>query len=246
MAVIGIIPARYKSTRLEGKALADIHGKTMVQRVYENARRSPALDRVVVATDDERVLRAVAAFGGEAVMTSPGHSCGTDRVAEAALSLDAGVIVNIQGDEPLMDPIIIDECVGALRDHPEAGLGTVMKRIPESAYHDPSVVKVVCDAGGRALYFSRSLIPYPRFRTPEFAAFEHIGVYAYRRDCLARLSRTPPSVLEQIEGLEQLRALENGIAIQVVETAFAGELVSVDTAADLERVRAILGASAGA
>lgn len=240
MKVIGVIPARYKSTRLEGKPLADIHGKPMVQHVYENARKAATLDRVVVATDDERVRRAVAGFGGEVVMTSPEHGCGTERVAEAALHCDADIVVNIQGDEPLMDPKMIDECVAALRDNQGVGLSTVMKRIPETAFEDPSVVKVVCDARGRALYFSRSLIPYPRFRTPEFAVFEHLGVYAYTRDCLLRLSQLAPSTLEMIEGLEQLRALENGIAIQVVQTACTGELVSVDTQEDLERVRLIM------
>jgi len=240
MQVLGVIPARFKSTRLEGKPLADIHGKPMVQHVYENACRATTLDRVVVATDDERVRRAVTAFGGEVVMTNPAHSCGTERVAETAQRYDAGIIINIQGDEPLMDPIIIDECARALRDNPDVGISTVMKRIPEEAYNDPAVVKVICDLRGRALYFSRSLIPYPRFRTPEFAAFEHIGIYGYTRECLARISQIPPSPLERIEGLEQLRALENGIAIQVVESAFTGDLVSVDTPEDLERVRAIL------
>jgi 3-deoxy-manno-octulosonate cytidylyltransferase (CMP-KDO synthetase) len=240
MRAIGVIPARYGSTRLEGKPLADICGKPMVQHVYENACRASALDSVVVATDDERVRSAVAAFGGEAVMTSPLHSCGTERVAEVARHYDAAIVVNIQGDEPLMDPGIINECVRALRENPGVGLATVRKTIPESAFADPSVVKVVCDARGRALYFSRSLIPYPRYRTESFAVFEHVGIYAYMTDCLERLSRTAPSALEQIEALEQLRALENGIAIQVVETGFAGELVSVDTQEDLERVRVIL------
>jgi len=240
MQVIGVIPARYKSTRLEGKPLADIHGKPMVQHVYENASRAATLDRVVVATDDERVRRAVTAFGGEVAMTSPSHTCGTERVAETAERYDAGIILNIQGDEPLMDPIIIDECVRALRDNPEVGISTVMKRIPEEAFHDPAVVKVVCDLRGRALYFSRSLIPYPRFRTADFAVFEHIGIYGYTRDCLARISQIPPTPLEQMEGLEQLRALEHGIAIQVVESAFTGDLVSVDTPEDLEKVRMIL------
>ena len=240
MHAMGVIPARYGSTRLAGKPLALINGKPMVQHVYENARRASTLSSVVVASDDERVLEAVAAFGGEAVMTSAGHTSGTDRVAEVVRLRDVDIAVNVQGDEPLMNAEIINECVRALTDNPGVELSTVMKRIPESAYGDPSVVKVVCDAQGRALYFSRSLIPYPRHRTAEFAVFEHIGIYAYTKACLARLSRTPPSVLERIEGLEQLRALENGIAIQVVETAFTGELVSVDTQEDLERVRAIL------
>jgi 3-deoxy-manno-octulosonate cytidylyltransferase (CMP-KDO synthetase) len=237
---MGVIPARYGSTRLAGKPLAMINGKPMVQHVYENARRASMLSSIVVASDDERVLDAVAAFGGDAVMTSAGHKSGTDRVAEVMRLRDSEIAVNVQGDEPLMDPEIIDECVRALVNNPGVELSTVKKRIPESAYGDPSVVKVVCDARGRALYFSRSLIPYPRYRTPEFAVFEHIGIYAYTKACLARLSQTAPSVLEQIEGLEQLRALENGIAIQVVETAFTGELVSVDTQEDLDRVRAIL------
>ena len=240
MHALGVIPARYRSTRLAGKPLAMINGKPMVQHVYENARKASTLSSVVVASDDERVLDAVAAFGGEAVLTSSGHMSGTDRVAEVMRLRESDIAVNIQGDEPLMDSEIIDECVRALADNPGVELSTVMKRIPESAYGDPSVVKVVCDGRGRALYFSRSLIPYPRYRTPDFAVFEHIGIYAYTKDCLAKLSQTPPSVLERIEGLEQLRALENGIAIQVVETAFTGELVSVDTPEDLERVRAIL------
>lgn len=246
MLVIGVIPARYGSTRLEGKPLALIHGKPMIQHIYENARRAGTLASVFVATDDERVRKAVAAFGGEAVMTSPDHNCGTERIAEAVRGRDADIVVNIQGDEPLMGPEIIDECVRALRDNPDIGLSTVMKRIPEKAFLDPSVVKVVCDARGRALYFSRSLIPYPRHRTARFAVFEHIGVYAYTRDTLVRLCSMKPSTLEAIEGLEQLRALENGISIQVVETSFEGELVSVDTAEDLERVRAILGNGASA
>jgi 3-deoxy-manno-octulosonate cytidylyltransferase (CMP-KDO synthetase) len=241
---IGVIPARYKSTRLEGKPLADIAGKPMIQHVYERAREALTLDTVVVATDDERISAAVKRFGGEVVMTKPAHASGTDRVAEAAENSGAGVIVNIQGDEPLLNPRMIDECVHALRDvsHDEAdvGLSTLIKRIGENAFQDPGVVKVVRDIRGRALYFSRSLIPYPRYRTQAFEVFEHIGLYAYTRECLIRLSQLRPSALEQIEGLEQLRALENGIAIQVTETKCEGQLVSVDTLEDLERVRRIL------
>jgi 3-deoxy-manno-octulosonate cytidylyltransferase (CMP-KDO synthetase) len=240
MKVLGIIPARYKSTRLEGKPLADIHGKPMIQYVYENARRARTLDRVVVATDDARICEAVRRFGGDVVMTSPLHACGTDRVAEVAAGCDAGIVVNIQGDEPLLDPKMIDECVEALKQNEGVGLSTVVKRIGEDAYRDPAVVKVVRDTRGRALYFSRSLIPYPHHRTEEFHVFEHVGLYAYTRDCLIRLSQLPPTPLEKIESLEQLRALENGIAIQTVETSFQGELVSVDTQQDLERVRQIM------
>jgi 3-deoxy-manno-octulosonate cytidylyltransferase (CMP-KDO synthetase) len=236
MKAIGIIPARYRSTRFEGKPLADILGKPMIQRVYEAASKARSLELVVVATDDARIFEAVKSFGGSAMMTSSDHRSGTDRVAESAAGCDAAIVVNIQGDEPLIDPKMIDECVAALTG---AELSTVMKRIGEESFQDPGVVKVVCDTRGRALYFSRSLIPYPRTRTDEFAVFEHIGLYAYTRDCLMKLSRLTPTPLEKIEGLEQLRALENGIAIQVVETRCTRALVSVDTEEDLERVRQI-------
>jgi 3-deoxy-manno-octulosonate cytidylyltransferase (CMP-KDO synthetase) len=244
MKVIGVIPARYHSSRLEGKPLADIHGKPMIQHVYEIARKARRLDSVVVATDDERIAAAVGRFGGRVAMTSPAHASGTDRVAEAATASDAAIVVNIQGDEPLLDPRMIDECINALQDalleQDGIGLATVMKKIGEASYHDANVVKVVRDARGRALYFSRSLVPYPRNRMEPFDVFEHIGLYAYTKECLARLAQLPPARLERIEGLEQLRALENGISIQVVETQCKGALVSVDTPEDLERVRSIL------
>lgn len=244
MKVIGVIPARYQSTRLPAKPLADIHGRPLIQHVYEIAQKTECLDSVIVATDDERIANAVKAFGGRAVMTSPEHASGTDRVAEVAAGTDAGIVVNIQGDEPLLDPRMIDECVlaleNALRGGEDVGLSTVIKRIGEDAYQDPGVVKVVQDSRGRALYFSRSLIPYPRQRPDGFAVYEHIGLYAYTKECLSRLSKLPPSRLERIECLEQLRALENGIAIQTVVTQCEGELVSVDTQEDLERVRRIL------
>jgi 3-deoxy-manno-octulosonate cytidylyltransferase (CMP-KDO synthetase) len=240
MKVLGVIPARYKSTRLEGKPLADILGKPMIQYVYEAAGRASSLQDVVVATDDERIFNAVQSFGGQAVMTKKDHPSGTDRVAEVAAGRDFDIVANIQGDEPLIDPHMIDECVEALQQSDGAGLSTLMKRVGEDAYDDPGVVKVVRDIRGRALYFSRSLIPYPRTRTAEFAVFEHIGIYAYTKECLLRLASLPPTPLEQIEGLEQLRALENGIPIQVAETSCTGELISVDTLADLERVRGLL------
>jgi len=240
MKIIGVIPARYGSTRLAGKPLADIHGKPMIQYVYELARRARTLDQVVVATDDERVRVAVESFGGMAVMTKGEHFSGMDRVAEVASVSDADIVVNVQGDEPLLDPLMIDECVEALRNGSNAELATIVKRVGEETFDDPAVVKVVRDTTGRALYFSRSLLPYPRNRTADFRVFEHIGLYAYKKDCLLRLANLPPTPLEQIEGLEQLRALENGIAIQVVETKSKQELISVDTQQDLERVRGIL------
>lgn len=249
MKAIGIIPARYGSTRLPGKPLAEILGKTMVQRVYEIARQAKLLESVVVATDDERVASAVRSFGGEAVLTEAGHASGTDRAAEAAASSDASIVVNIQGDEPLLDPRTIDECVGALRMAMQrddgTGLATVVKRMKPEDYGNPSAVKAVVDLRGRALYFSRSLIPYPR-QGGGAAVYHHIGLYAYSRECLLRLSQLPPSPLERTEMLEQLRALENGIPIQTVETQWADGLISVDTAEDLDRVReALRGAEAG-
>ncbi len=240
MRVIGVIPARYESTRLAGKPLADIHGKPMIQHVYEAARRAQTLDSVVAATDDQRIMDAVHAFGGEAVMTSRSHACGTERVAEAAGGSGAAIIVNIQGDEPLIDPKMIDECVEALRQSGGAGVSTIVKQIGEEGYEDRAVVKVVRDLRGRALYFSRSLVPFPRYRVAEFVVFEHIGLYAYTAECLQELSRLPQTPLERVEGLEQLRALENGMVIQAAETRCTGELVSVDTQEDLERVRKIL------
>ena len=238
MKALGVIPARYQSSRLPGKPLADLFGRPMIQYVYEAAMKAETLSSVVVATDDERVARAVRGFGGEVVMTRADHPSGTDRVAEVAAGRDVTAVVNIQGDEPLIDPEMINECVRAL---PVSGLSTLMKAVSEESFHDPGVVKVVRDLRGRALYFSRSLIPFPRTKTEHFVVFEHIGLYAYTRDCLLRLSTLTPTPLEQIEGLEQLRALENGIPIEVAETRCTGELISVDTAEDLERVRAILG-----
>lgn len=239
MNVIGVIPARYKSTRLEGKPLADIHGKPLIQHVYERARKAATLDAVIVATDDARIVAAVQRFGGNVVMTRPEHSCGTERVAEVAADSDASIVVNIQGDEPLLNASMIDECVNAFKAHAGVEMSTIVKKIGEAQFHDEAVVKVVRDTNGRALYFSRSLLPYPRFRTDEFQVFEHIGLYAYTKDCLARFSRLRQTPLERIEGLEQLRALENGIAIHVVETSCTDEVVSVDTQQDLERVRQI-------
>jgi len=240
MRAVGVIPARYKSTRLEGKPLADIHGRPMVWHVYERASLASCLDEVVVATDDERILCAIRELGGRALMTRRDHASGTDRVAEVAKSIPGDIFVNIQGDEPLIDPRMVDESIEALRANPGVALATLMKSVPESAFGDPGVVKVVCDLKGRALYFSRSLIPFPRTRTATFRIFEHIGLYAYTRDALLALAHLPPTPLEEIEGLEQLRALENSLAIQVVETRCEGELVSVDTAQDLERVRQIM------
>ena len=227
MRVIGVIPARFQSSRLEGKPLADILGRPMVQHVYERALQAKNLDDILVATDDHRIHCAVNAFGGKAVMTSPNHRSGTDRV-----------VVNIQGDEPMLDPRMLEEVVTPFRNGTAAGLVTLKKEVfHESEFADPGVVKVVTDPRGMALYFSRSLIPFPRHRTRHFRVFEHVGVYAYTRECLQRLTALPVSPLKEIESLEQLRALENGIPILVVESGSRMQTISVDTQADLERVR---------
>ncbi|MDI6794333.1 MAG: 3-deoxy-manno-octulosonate cytidylyltransferase [bacterium] len=237
-SAIGIIPARFGSTRFPGKALADIHGKPMIQHVYERARQAKEIEKVIVATDDERIYQAVMSFGGEVVMTSSHHASGTDRVAEVAGSLPADIVVNIQGDEPLIKPEMIDEAVMPMKDNLRLEITTLKKEITrESELHNPNVVKVVTNEAGFALYFSRSLIPYPRKK--EGAGFyKHIGLYVYRKHILLGLTRLSPGLLEEIEGLEQLRALENGIPIKVVKTGH--DSWGVDTEEDLERVRNLL------
>lgn len=241
--VVGIIPARYGSTRLPGKALKLILGKPMIQRVYERAQLARGLSSVCVATDDERIARLVESFGGRAVMTSPDHPSGTDRLAEATRGMDAEIVVNVQGDQPFLDPVMIDEAVQPLLDDPALPMATLMHPVdrPEDL-QDPAVVKVVVDLAGNALYFSRSLIPYPRHTLPH-PVYEHVGLYVYRRDFLQKLAQLPPTPLERIESLEQLRVLEHGFRLRVVETkcrdhGFSG--FSVDTEQDLVRAEAML------
>lgn len=237
MKAVGIIPARYHSTRLEGKPLVDILGKPMIQRVYEGAARSTTLREVVVATDDARILRAVEAFGGRGVLTSRDHPTGTDRVAEVARSLDAEIVVNIQGDEPFIHPGMIDEIVTPLVEDPGIPMCTSMHEVTDREdFSNPNVVKVVTDRAGFALYFSRSLVPFPR-NADGHRVFEHIGLYAFRREFLLRFARLPPTPLERSESLEQLRALEHGHRIRVVETRQPYIPLSVDTPEDLERAR---------
>ena len=241
--VVGMIPARYGSTRLPGKALEPIAGKPMIQRVYEQCIKAESLDLLCVATDDERIKEVVDGIGGTAIMTSPDHPSGTDRLAEAVASIEADIVVNIQGDQPFFDPQMIDEAVPPLLEDETLVMSTLMYPIErEEDLQDPSVVKVVCDRGGFALYFSRSLMPYPRNDVPH-KVYEHIGLYVYTRDFLLTLAKLPPTTLEQVESLEQLRVLEHGYPIRVVETevqdnAFSG--FSVDTPEDLERAEAML------
>jgi len=242
-SVVGVIPARYASTRLPGKALRTILGKPMIQRVYERCLEAELLDSVCVATDDDRIANAVEAFGGRAIMTSPDHPSGTDRLAEAVRGMDADIIVNIQGDQPFIDPVMIDEATRPLCENPSLEIATLMHAISKPGdLRDPGVVKVVVDRAGLALYFSRSLIPYPQKAVPHMV-YEHVGLYVYRRKTLLKLARLEPTTLEQVESLEQLRWLEHGYRIQTIEThcrdhEFSG--FSVDTAEDLARAEAML------
>ncbi len=238
-SIVAIVPARYESTRLPGKPLASIAGKPMIQHVYERTRAIPTIDRVMVATDDERIASAVRGFGGEAVMTSRAHVSGTDRIAEAAAPLDAALIVNVQGDLPFLDPATVDPAVALMRDEPDLPMATVKTPIHDHAeMHNPNVVKVVTDRNGYALYFSRSPLPYWRDAEPSAAlGYRHIGLYVYRRDFLLAFTRLAPTPLERAEKLEQLRALESGFRIRVAETGAAG--VEVDTPEDLQRARAL-------
>ena len=240
MKIIGIIPARYGSTRLEGKPLKDIGGKPMIQRVYEAAQQAQWLDQVYVATDDARIVAAVEQFGGNVRLTSVDHKTGTDRIAEVAAALDVEIVVNLQGDEPLVNPAMIDEVIQPLVDDSHLPMSTLCVPILEAeAQHDPNVVKVVFTQKGDALYFSRSLIPYPRKRD-NFQAYEHLGLYAYRKDFLLTYIALPQSRLEINESLEQLRVLEAGYQLKVVVSAHPYDGVSVDTPEDLEKVRQIV------
>lgn len=242
MKIVGIIPARYGSTRLEGKPLKDICGKPMIQHVYEAAQGARYLDHIYVATDDQRIVDAVTRFGGNVRLTSPDHKTGTDRIAEVAANLAVDIVVNLQGDEPLLNPAMIDEVIQPFVAEPELPMSTLCVPIlEEDALHDPNVVKVVFDQRGNALYFSRSLIPYPRKRE-NFTAYEHLGLYAYRKDFLMTYISLPQSRLEINEALEQLRVLEAGYQLRVVVSTHPYDGVSVDTQADLERVRQIVAA----
>lgn len=240
-SVVVVIPARYESTRLPGKPLADLQGKPMIQRVYERAARARGVERVVVATDDVRIGRAVEAFGGEVVMTNAAHRTGTDRIAEAAAELDAELIVNVQGDLPLLEPDAISKAVAPLLHDDRFSMSTLKTPIRTlEELQNPNVVKVVTDRDGGALYFTRSPVPYWRDGAPagQILAYRHIGLYVYRRDFLLTFSRLAPTPLEQAESLEQLRALEWGFRIRVVEVEAAS--VEVDTPQDLEKARALL------
>jgi len=241
MKIIGIIPARYGSTRFPGKPLALIAGKTLIQRVVEQSKKARSLDEVVVATDDTRIWEVAQNFC-RVEMTAPEHVSGTDRVAEVAADCACDGVVNIQGDEPLIDPRVIDAVAGALAGEEMSTAATLIKDVAE--WDNPNVVKVVVNAAGRALYFSRRTIPYVRDAATgaqQLAAFpfmKHLGIYGYRRAALLRLVKCNVSQLEQAEKLEQLRALDNGLQIAVVKVNYEG--AGVDVPGDLKRVEQIL------
>lgn len=235
---IGIIPARMAATRLPGKPLVDIAGVPMLQRVWERARAAELIDAVFVATPDLEIRDAALSFGCTPIMTSDRHRSGTDRLAEAVQDLAADIIVNIQGDEPLLDPSSIDAAVRPLQENPDRLMTSLMARCPEDQLDNPATVKVVCRSDGSALYFSRARLPFARTESPAAPTMQHIGLYAYRREFLIRFSQMAPTPLEQTEMLEQLRALENGVEIQMVEVPNAP--LSVDTPEDLEIVRRII------
>ena len=239
--VLIVIPARHASVRFPGKPLAEILGKSMIQRVLEGAREARHASRVVVATEDERIKSAVEKAGGEAMLTRADHRTGTDRVAEVAAHLSAEIYINVQGDEPLIDPGTIDAVAAAMLEDESIQLCTPCSAITQkNDIMDPNVVKVVRDFDGNGLYFSRAPIPWVRDTGARVAAshWKHIGLYGYRRDTLLEFPTLPPGELERIEQLEQLRWLENGFHMQVVETDY--DPVSVDVPADIERVERIL------
>src|SRR5580704_10746677 len=243
--ILGVIPARYASSRFPGKALALLDSRTMLEHVYERVSMARYLSSVVIATDDERIRDAARSFGAQVRMTRDDHFSGTDRVAEVASAFpDSELVVNIQGDEPLIDPGAIDAALLPLLDDPAIPMGTLKKRIEDPReVSDPNVVKVVADHFGNAIYFSRSAIPYTR-DVGEYPHFKHTGLYVYRREFLMGYSDLPVGALEKAEKLEQLRALENGFTIRVVETDY--ESMGVDTPADLERVQMLMRAGQSA
>lgn len=238
MKALGIIPARYGSTRFPGKPLVLLAGKPMVQWVYERTAQAELLNEVIVATDDERIFEAVKKFGGSAVMTRSDHPSGSDRIAEVAAKSDAEIVVNIQGDEPLIEPAAIDLGVKILLGHPAAQVGTLVRPIRDAVdLHNPNIVKVALAQDRTALYFSRSPIPFCRGAQTntewlrQHTYFKHIGLYIFRRSMLLQFVKWPPGVLEKVESLEQLRLLEHGVKIHVAVTEY--EARGVDTEEDL-------------
>lgn len=242
MKIIGIIPARYESSRFPGKPLIDLKGKTMIQRVYEGAKKSTKLSQVIVATDDQRIYDHVKSFGGEVIMTSKSHTNGTDRCAEVAIQIDCDVVINVQGDEPLVDFRQLDQLCYAFND-PDVSIATLgIKCVTEEDSNNPNRIKIVLDEKSNALYFSRSAIPNIANGKPEiienFPLYRHIGLYAYKSSTLAKLTDLPPTQLEKVESLEQLRWLYYSYKIRVVETDI--ETPNIDVPEDIEKVLTFL------
>jgi 3-deoxy-manno-octulosonate cytidylyltransferase (CMP-KDO synthetase) len=239
--VVVVIPARYGSTRLPGKPLVSLAGQSMIQRVYERAKSAQNVDRVIVATDDERIVKAVETFGGEARMTRADHRTGTERVAEVAAHVEGEIFVNVQGDEPLLDPKAVETAIQALLEEPRAAVSTVATPIRTPGdIMDPNAVKVVLDFDGNALYFSRAPIPWVRDTTSKIQVrhLKHLGLYVFQRDALLEYPTLPQGELERIEQLEQLRWMENGWKIRVAEVEH--DAVSVDVPEDVARVEKLL------
>jgi 3-deoxy-manno-octulosonate cytidylyltransferase (CMP-KDO synthetase) len=255
MKVAAVIPARLNSTRLKNKILADINGKPMIQHVWERVKKAHLVDEVIVAVDKERVLKIVEGFGAKAVFTSPEQPSGTDRIAEVASTVDADVYINIQADEPLIHPVMVDQLAQVFEYERGVQMATFVKRIhKEEDIINPNVVKCVMDRKGFALYFSRSPIPYIRNKSdlagkiggPDLEDisgryFKHIGLYSYTKDFLFTFTNLPKSTLEEDEALEQLRALEHGYKIKTMETRY--DTIGVDTQEDLDRVREVMAGS---
>jgi len=239
MKAVLVIPARYGSTRFPGKSLALIQGRPMIQWVWEAASRSRLSQQVIIATDDDRIATAAGKFGGEVVMTKKSHLSGTDRMAEVADKISAQLYVNVQGDEPMLSPGAVDDLIRAMMESPRVPIGTLAHRITsEAEWRSPEVVKVVRNRHHEALYFSRSPLPFQRVFDPKAPLLRHVGIYAFRARALATFVSLKPSRLEKAESLEQLRALEHGLIIQLIETKY--RCLGVDTPADLARVEAIL------
>lgn len=236
MEVLGVIPARLHSMRLPSKPLLQIKGKPLIQWVYERAKQAKKLSRLIVATDSSEIMRTVIQFGGEALLTSKKHPSGTDRVAEVARSLTHEIIVNIQGDEPLIRADSIDKLVDLMIKNSEVQIATLITRCHDDELRNPNIVKVVCGRNDFAVYFSRTPVPYFRNGNPNY--YKHIGVYGFRRKILLALSNLPKSKLEKIEELEQLRALENNYRIKLIFTPY--HTIGVDTPEDLQRVQRVL------
>lgn len=241
MDVIGVIPARFSSSRFEGKVLANILGRPMIQHIWERSKQARLLDDLIIACDNEKVAETAEGFGAKVVFTAKGHTCGTDRIAEVVNPIDVKVVINIQGDEPLIEPAMIDSLASELLENEDVYMATLMKRIdnPEEI-SNPNVVKVITGKDGFAIYFSRAAIPYrvDSSLEPNPVFYKHIGLYGYTKDFLFTYKNIPESRLERIEKLEQLRVLEDGLRIKVIETKF--DTVGVDNPEDIAKVEELL------